>query len=188
MTIDWVQLGADIGQGNEAGTHVAQRALEHLLGRDNIAAAVNLVLTFGDGWELAESVLVYIQSRHALDLAYLAYKTVTGEHRGRALWLIRNLCHPHALGWVPEFLADPDVAESGIEVLDQLIFGHMADPDSEEVEALLKQAEQHPSRYVREKAAYIRWYLRDFAALDALHDEYYATHGVPGWVPPVDTH
>jgi hypothetical protein len=187
MTIDWVQLGADIGQGNEAGTHVAQRALEHLLGRANIAAAVNLVLTFGNRWELAESVLVYIQSRHALDLAYQVYKTAIGEQRGRAIWLIKNLCHPHALTWVPEFLADPDAAEGGIEVLDQLIFGRMADPDSEEVVALLTQAEQHPARYVREKAAYIRRYLQDFDALDALHDEYYATHGTPGWMPPVDT-
>jgi hypothetical protein len=94
---------------------------------------------------------------------------------------------PTSLTWVPEFLADPDVAEGGIEVLDQLIFGHMADPDSEEVVALLTQAEQHPSRYVREKAEYIRRYLQDFDALDALHDEYYATHGTPGWMPPVDT-
>jgi hypothetical protein len=115
--------------------------------------------------------------------AYQIYQTATGEPKRQAIRLILNLARPEALAWIPAFLADPEVAGAGMDVLDQLIFASVADPDSAEVEALLVQAEHHADEYVRQKADYIRRYLRDFNALDELQRAYYERHGHPGFPP-----
>lgn len=157
--LDWVQLAGAIGQRG-GGTHAAEQALEYLLGGGTIDAAVDLVVALDPGWELAESVLVHLRSRRALDRAYHIYQTANGERKRLAIWLIMHLARHEALAWISEFLADADVAPAGIDVLDQLVFASVADPDSDEVEALLAQAERHADEYVRQKAAYIREYVR----------------------------
>jgi hypothetical protein len=45
-----------------------------------------------------------------------------------------------------------------------LIFTHAVDPEAEDIEALLKMAEQHASAQVREGAASIRAYLQEWQA------------------------
>ena len=80
----------------------------------------------------------------------------------RAVALIKDLGHPRAKAWIPEFLADPNLGALGIDVLDQLIFTHAVDPEAEDIEALLTMAEQHTSAQVREGAASIRAYLQEW--------------------------
>ena len=162
MSIDWAQLSVDLEAGTSFGTDVAQRALEQIVGKDNIRAAVELILDEKPGWTAAQSVLVHIMSDYALDLAYTAYKTSTGSRAVRAVALIKDLGHPRAKAWIPEFLADPNLGTLGIDVLDQLIFTHAVDPEAEDIEALLKMAEQHASAQVREGAASIRAYLQEW--------------------------
>jgi hypothetical protein len=118
MTIDLTQLSVDLKTGTSFGTVVAQRALEQIVGKDNIRAAVELFLDEKPGWTVAQSVLVYILSDYALDLAYTAYKTSTGSRAVRAVTLIKDLGHPRAEAWIPGFLADPNLGTLGIDVLD----------------------------------------------------------------------
>jgi hypothetical protein len=127
--------------------------------RANIRAAVELVLDYVPGFELAMNVLRHIQSLRALEMAYAAYKDSTGQRASAAVWLIKHIAHPHALNWVAEFLADENVAGWGIDVPDQLLWTHEVDPDDSRVASLLHHTEQHPSDGVREGAAFIRKYL-----------------------------
>ena len=161
MTIDWTQLSIDLKTGTSFGTDVARRALEQIVGKNNIGAAVQLIVDEKPGWTVAQSVLVHIVSDYALDLAYTAYKTSTGSRAMRAVALIKDLGHPRAKAWIPEFLADPNLGTLGIDVLDELIFVHAVDPEAEDTEALLKVVEQHASAQVREAAASIRAYLQE---------------------------
>jgi hypothetical protein len=75
-----------------------------------------------------------------------------------------------ALPWIPEFLndSDPDIQGWGIGVLDQLLYSELVWP--EEAEDLLKTAEQHQSEHVRERAEWIRNFLRVRAETPAPRD------------------
>jgi hypothetical protein len=161
--VDWaalaLELGTDFPGGSETGTDVARLALETILGEQNIARAVELRLTFGSGYNVAESVLRHIRSERATDLAYAAYKGSTGERAVQAVALIWEIGHPKALDWIEEFLADDNVARTGIGVLDALLFRHAIDEVDDRVDRLLTVAEHHEIEYVREQAAFIRSYL-----------------------------
>jgi hypothetical protein len=163
MTIDWTQLARDVGSlradGESGGTEYAQRALEQILGEENLQGAVDLVLAYGPGSELAMNVLRHIRSRRATEMAYEAYRSTSGEQASAAVWLIKHIAHPCAIPWIAEFLRDPNVSGWGIGVLDQLLWNRRVEP--EEVEALLTEAERHASENVREQAAFIRGYLAD---------------------------
>ncbi len=76
-----------------------------------------------------------------------------------AVWLIKEIRHPVAIAWIPEFLADPSVNGVGMDVLDQLIFAHRVDPESEEVANILGLADQHQLQVVQDKAAFIKSYI-----------------------------
>jgi hypothetical protein len=161
--VDWaalaLELGTDFPGGSEMGTDVARLALEAILGEQNIERAVELRLTFGSGYNVAESVLRHIRSERATDLAYAAYKGSTGERAVQAVALIWEIGHPKALDWIEEFLADDNVARTGIGVLDALLFRHAIDEVDDRVDRLLTVAEHHEIEYVREQAAFIRSYL-----------------------------
>ncbi len=162
MSIDWAHFVDEFGVESSFGTHLAERVLERILGDENIATAVQLVLDEEPGWTAAQSVLVHITSERAIELAYQAYQQFPGQRAVNAVFLIKDIAHPRALVWVVEFLADPRLGTLGIDVLDQLIWQHSADLEDPEVEALLRLAEQHPTEAVRENAASIRAYAEQW--------------------------
>ena len=90
--------------------------------------------------------------------------------RRAAVELLRVVADRRALPWIPEFLndSDPDIQGWGIGVLDQLLYSELVWP--EEAEDLLKTAEQHQSEHVRERAEWIRNFLRVRAETPAPRD------------------
>ena len=162
IVIDWTQLARDVGSlhdgGEAGGTAYATAALDRILGEDNIASAVELIVSGGRGGELAMNVLRHIHSERAARLAYAIYRTSSGDRANSAAWLIKHLAHPCALPWIGELLRDPNVAVWGVGVIDQLVCGGYVDPA--EVEHLLVEAEHHSIENVRDNAAFIRQLLR----------------------------
>jgi hypothetical protein len=171
MEIDWTALAVEVGSLDPAnptiergGGHYPLRALERIIGPENIARAVQHILSFAPGSELAMDVLRHIRSQEALDLAYREYRGSSGERAAQAVWLIKNICHPRALAWVEEFLRDDNVAVWGIGVLDQLLWTEAVDSEDEAVPRLIALAEAHHIENVREQVAFIKEYLsgRDY--------------------------
>jgi hypothetical protein len=175
--VNWDQLARDAGvvtrrsssggAMTSTGSRQAARALEVLLGSQNIRRAVDLLISGRgslDARAIAGSVLAYIQSLEATEIAYRVYREASGDEAVQAVGLIKDIAHPRALEWVEEFLADPGVAGVGIGVLDQLIFHHRANAESPEVHGLLAIAAGHPNEHVREQAAFIQGYLREWGA------------------------
>jgi hypothetical protein len=162
--IDWEALAFELGTispgMSELGSDVARRAIEAIIGEQNTREAVDLCLTGSRGYNVAESVLRYIRSERATDLAYAAYTSSTGNRAIQAVGLIKEIGHPKALDWIEQFLADDNVAGVGIGVLDALLFRDEIDDEDERVDSLLTLAESHQLEYVREQAAFIRGYLQ----------------------------
>lgn len=155
-TVDWVQLAQEVGRDRGFGTYVAQAALERILGSASIETAVQCVLYEEEGWNVAQSILVYLVSEQASQLAYRAYHEGGDALAVPAVRLIKDIAHPVAKAWIPEFLADPRIGSLGIDVLDQLVFAHAVDPEDLDVREILNLAAQHPLQDVREKAVAIR--------------------------------
>lgn len=164
MEIDWEALGRQVGSiggasGEVGGTAYAQAALEALLGDDGIDGAIERFISGKPGHELAMNVLRLLGSRKAAERAYSIYKNDGGERGRLAVWLIKLSAHPIAFEWIPEFLADHEVAISGAGLLDQLLWSRRV--ATEDAESLIVLCEQHPIENVRETAAFIRGYLKD---------------------------
>jgi hypothetical protein len=161
--IDWTKLAVEVGSisesGERGGTYFAERALEEIMGEENLINGVRHVLDGKPGAELVMNVLRHISSLKALEAAYEQYKVSSGERAARAVWLIKHICHPRSTAWIEEFLLDDNVAGWGVGVLDQLLWSHSVEP--EDVEHLIALAEQHEIESVREQAAFIRDYLRN---------------------------
>jgi len=168
MTVNWVELAAQLGSiGGDGGewcdTDLASRALEALVGEDNIKAAVDLVVSNDPGRLLAQYVLVRMQSPIAAEMAYDIYQT--SDDRSRAYWaahLIAVIGHPHAFAWIPAFLSDngDNVAHAGMDLLDGLLDSAGIDLEPQEVERVLMLAERHPSAEVRRRAVASRVLLQ----------------------------
>ena len=166
--IDWDRLAVEVGSIDpsrpdtfSSGSGYAQKALECILGEDNIRAAVELAVSFAPSGWLAASVLRFIQSLQALEMAYAIYKkSSSADQAFGAVWLIKEIGHRRSLDWIEEFLADERIASPGVDVLDQLIFIHQVEPEDERVVRLLALMDDHASEEVRAKAAHLREYIR----------------------------
>jgi hypothetical protein len=176
--INWQRLAHDAGIvsyrypgggfSTPYGSGYAERALEILLGPDSIREAVALAIRWPPGRQpaaaIAQSVLRYIRSLQATELAYQSYKGSQGDDAGLAVGLIADIAHPRALDWVEEFLGDPNVAPAGIgvldQLLDQLLFRRQVEPDDERVQSALRLALSHRSVHVRRQARQIRADIR----------------------------
>ena len=163
MLLDWTRLAVEVESiqpsGERGGTLFAQRALACLIGTENIAGAVEHVLVFAPGSELAMNVLRHLSSQEAAEMAYRAHREGGSERAARAVWLIKHIANPCALPWIEGFLRDDNVAGWGIGVLDQLIWTRAIDPEEPAIMPLLEFAERHSNENVREQAANIRAYL-----------------------------
>jgi hypothetical protein len=79
-----------------------------------------------------------------------------------AVELVRVVADHRALSWVAEFLDDEDshIQVWGVGVLDQLLWSHLIEPEA--AEDLLRMAERHQNEAVRERAEFIRSFLKRF--------------------------
>ena len=150
-----------------AGGDAARRALEMILGEDAMRASVDCYVARRPGCELVRSVLWLLRPWSVAAYCREIAKSPNDiETRRTAVELLRVVADRRALPWVAEFLDDPDAGVQGwgIGVLDQLLWSVLIEP--EEAEEILGRAERHENEAVRERAAFIRSFLRDRAEGD----------------------
>jgi hypothetical protein len=154
------QIGALQDNGSESGsTRDGQAALEAILGDKWIQDAVEHILSFRSGSEVALSCLRILHSEKAVRYAYQVYKDATGERADRAVFIIKDIAHPVALQWVEEFLNDSNVMARGLGVLDQLLWTEQI-PYNEQVEALLQLALANSNNLLADHVSFIKDYLK----------------------------
>jgi len=165
--IEWQILAQQLGtlrpSGESGGDAPARRALDVIIGREQLRAAVDHYLAYRPGRELVRSVLHILHSWTATQYCYEVYHSKANlEVRRAAVELLRFIADSRALAWVEEFLADEDgeIQGWGLALVDQLLFSGRAFP--EECGLLLDKAEQHTNPHIRERAAEIK---RSFPSL-----------------------
>jgi HEAT repeat protein len=165
MAIDWREIAAKVGgldlDGNErfAGTDGGRRALELLLGEDNIRDAVDYFISDQPGAFTAEMVLGIISSEIAMKRCLEIYKTEPDPYRAcGAVFLLGSMADRKALSWVAEFMSDSNEAVrlNGLRVLQNILFGPLDDEDVAIAKELFDKAESDPDAAVRERATSIR--------------------------------
>jgi len=169
--INWAELAepagivtrytAGGGSGTNQGSEEARRALEWLIGENNIRSGVELWLAGRQGEQAtAWSVLMYIRSRRASEIAYDAYRAARTEghtdEAALAVGLVSDICHPAALDWVDEFLAYQPTANPGLGLVDQALFCGVIDANDDRLERWLTTAQSNPDSYVQEAVSRIR--------------------------------
>jgi hypothetical protein len=172
--INWAELAetagivtkytATGGSSTNQGSEEARRALEWLLGDNNIRHGVQLWLEGRQGEQAAASavwsVLMYIRSHKASKVAFEAYQAAKKEGNSDtaalAVLLISDICHPAALNWVEEFLAYGPTSNAGLRLVDQALFQGVIYPDDSRLERWLSTAESNPDEYMQEAAHRIR--------------------------------
>ena len=159
--IDWQDLAQQLGSlrlsGDGGGDDPARRALDIIIGKEQIRAAVDHYIAQRPGRELVRKVLRILQSRVATQYCYEVYRSDASlEERRAAVELLRSIADSWALPWVEEFLAneDEEIQDSGLALVDQLLFSGRVFP--EECVPLRETAEQHTNPYIRVRAAEIK--------------------------------
>lgn len=165
MPIDWRRVADEIGalnpDGTEkgAGTSSGRRALELLLGEDNIRGAVDWWASGQPGAFTAEMVLRIIRSTVAMNYCYEIYKTEPDTRRsGAAVFLLYEIADDRVLPWVAEFLEDASmtVRWNGVMALQNILTGPLGDDGVATAKQLLIKAASDADQRVREKAKEIR--------------------------------
>ncbi|HEX8474381.1 MAG TPA: hypothetical protein VF666_10140 [Pyrinomonadaceae bacterium] len=140
-------------KGEIGGAEYGRRAIEVLLGEENMRAAVDYYISGEAGSELARDVLKTVRPWSAMKRCYEIYGA-DGEivRRRLAVELLRAVADERAVVWVGEFLEDTDdeIQMWGAGILEQLADeGRVA---VEDVGELLEKARHHANPAVREIA------------------------------------
>lgn len=165
MAIDWRSIAAQVGalnpDGTEkgCGTDTGRRALEILLGEDNLRDAIDCCISLQPGAFTAEMVLKIVRSEVVMDRCLEIYKSEPGTYRAcSAVFLLGCMADSKALPWVREFLADSNEAVrlNGLRVLQNILYGPLGDDDLVTAKQLFELAASDPESTVRERASDIR--------------------------------
>jgi hypothetical protein len=110
MAIDWKAVAEKIGglqpDGNErvVGTKGGRRALEILIGEENLRDAVDQFISLQPGAFTAEMVLKIIRSEIVMNRCFEIYKTEPGTERAcGAVFLLGCMADDKALPWCVNF-------------------------------------------------------------------------------------
>jgi hypothetical protein len=165
MAIDWEAIAKQVGDLNPDGTEKGgstesgRRALEVLIGEENLRDTVDHFLSLQPGAFTAEMVLKIIRSEFVMVRCLEIYKTEAGTNRaGSAIFLLGCMADHRALPWVREFLEDSEMAIrlSGLRVLQNILYGPLGDEELLTAKELFDKAESDPDKTVRERARAIR--------------------------------
>jgi len=164
--IDWEALAKQVGDitsdGERWGTPSGRRALELLLGEENLRGAVDYWISKKPGRFTAEMVLNIIRSKVAMERCFEIYKTERGtEQAAGAVFLLASIADDEALPWVREFLEDGNrgVRWNGLMVLRTVLLGPLGDAAIATAKELLDQAASDPDSEIRERTKEIRLLL-----------------------------
>lgn len=168
MAIDWKEIARLVGDlnpdGSEmgSGTTSGQRALELIIGEQNIRDAVDYWTTSEPGAFTAEMVLKIVGSTIAMERCYEIYKTEPGSDRAHAaIFLLAGIADDRALPWIPEFLNDnhQGMRWNGLAALQNILYGPIGGDGIEVACALLDKAEVDSDPRIRERATKIKGLL-----------------------------
>ena len=168
MAIDWREIASKVGaiepDGSEriAGTEGGRRALELLLGEDNIREAVDHWADQKLGEFTAEQVLIIISSSVAMERCYEIYKREPASLRAcAAVFLLAEMADSRVLPWVHEFLEDSNEAIrwNGLMALRMILEGPLGDEGIATAKKLLTKAESDFDQRLQERAREIRQQL-----------------------------
>lgn len=168
MGIDWEEVAGRIGgldiNDNEVGIGTAggRRALEILLGEQNIRDAVDYWNSQRPGCFTVEMVLSIIRSKVAMERCYEVYKSERGSSNScSAVFLLKSIADAEALPWVREFLEDSNLAVrlNGVGVLRRILDGPLGDRDSALAKGLLDKGQLDADPEVRERIRQVRAHL-----------------------------
>jgi hypothetical protein len=163
--IDWKALAEQIGglqpDGSDrtVGTQGGRRALEILIGEENLREAVDCFISLRPGAFTAEMVLKIIESEIAMNRCFEIYRTEPGTDRAcSAVFLLGSMANDKALPWVREFLEDSNQAVrlNGLRVLQCILYGPLNDEEMAKARELLAKAEMDSDAFVRERAQSVR--------------------------------
>lgn len=178
MPIDWEKLAGAVGDlnpdGSEggSGTSSGQRALELLLGEENIRDAVDYWTTLEPGAFTAESVLKIIGSWIAMERCYEIYKTEPRTERAaRALFLLAGIADDRALPWIVEFFNDDwdNARWHGLVALQNILYGPLNDEDLATVQTLLRKGASDVEPRLKERATKVLEQLTSYTYLPYKH-------------------
>jgi hypothetical protein len=177
MAIDWYAVASQIGglesDGREriVGTDGGRRALELLLGEENIRQAVDHWADQKPGEFTAEAVLLIISSTVAMERCYEIYKKEPTSHRaGAAVFLLAEMADSRALPWVREFMEDNSdgIRWNGLMALQNILAGPLGDAGIATAKELLTKAESDADERLRDRAREIRHRLASDPGLSHL--------------------
>jgi HEAT repeat protein len=165
MAIDWKELAKQVGDLNAddsergSGTESGERALELLIGEENLRNAVDHFISLEPGAFTAEMVLKIIGSEIAMNRCFEIYKAEPNTDRAcSAVFLLGSMADDRALSWVREFLEDRSqpIRLNGLRVLQNILFGPLDDAQIATAKELFAKAESDSDPTVRERAVQIR--------------------------------
>lgn len=164
MAIDWEAVAMQVGdltwQGNVrkgSGTESGRRALEILLGEENLRDAVDYFISLEPGWDTAEMVMKIIRSKLVMNRCLEIYKTELNTERAcSAVFLLGSIADYTALPWIPDFLEDSSepVRLNGLRVLQNVLYAYesLSEQQMAYAKELLKNATLDASSTVQERA------------------------------------
>ena len=161
MAIDWEAISNRAGgiKGDTYSTLTGRRALELIVGEENVRGMVDYWISQQPGCFTAESVLSVMRPKIAMDRCYEIYKAESDrEDAVRAVFLLASFADSAALPWVGEPLDDRSsgIRWNGLMVLRTIIYGPLGDAAIASVMELLAKAEQDSDPRMQERAALIR--------------------------------
>jgi hypothetical protein len=157
MAIDWSAVAKQVG--DNCDTPTGRRALELIVGEDNVRDAVDYWISQEQGCFTAESVLSVMRPNVAMERCYEIYKAAPdSEDAVRAVFLLKSFATDAALPWIREFLDDPKpgIRLNGLMVLRTILDGPLGDASIATAMQLLDKAERDSDPEMRERANQIR--------------------------------
>ncbi len=177
-SIDWEQLAKSVGaisEGGESGSNrFAWKAIENLIGEENIKEAVEHYIGGGPGSELARFVIWQIHPWSAMEYCYEIYKTDSDlENRRAAVELLRVAADDRVVPWIRDFLEDQDIAIRawGFGVVDQLLWSELVEED--DVLELIELAEKSADENLQENINFVKGYLSSRKEQNRILDEHH---------------
>jgi hypothetical protein len=157
MAIDWSAIAKRVGDNYDTPT--GRKALELIVGEDNVRDAVDYWISQEQGCFTAESVLSVMRPEVAMDRCYEIHQTKPGSKDGiAAVFLLASFADDAALPWVRQFLDDRnrDIRWNGLAVWRTILYGPLGDAAIASAMQLLDKSEQDSDSEIRERATLIR--------------------------------
>ncbi len=156
-TFNWEEIAESLKlfgeDGERASLNDAKKALEILLGEDNLRGAVDYYISYEPGCELARCVLMMLKPSSAIHRCYEIFTNSKSiEDKRNAVYLLKYISDRRVLPWIQEFIEYPDegVQNCCVEIIDQLLYINMIEP--EDCMQFLDLINNHENDHVRKIA------------------------------------